>query len=316
MIFKQNKYIILAYTIMLLIIGYSFYQYYDENFSYAKDYYTIKENCYERKNINHQYCKRFMLEYTDKYINTYIEESNPKEKYKRIDAITLTSEIVENTTFSILQFFSPLIILIAFVGTIHSDFSSGIIKNYLLRMKYSDYLKKVGKLILKVSLITPISLIIIFLFSMIFTKFNFDISNVDINLSVYDSWKYNNFIAYGILICLIQFFVNILYCNIGLYCCKKNKNKLIAIIMSYIVFLLTDLFIYIVLYAYIINKMLGFKELTEYFNITGYWFFTSETKIGFIVLISSLLAIISSIFIYYCYKDKEGVINASEIQIT
>ena len=313
---KQNKFIILVYIAMLLIIGYSFFNYYQENFGYAKDYYTIKENCYEKKNVNHKLCKMFMLDKTDKYIKTYIENSNPKKKYEKIDAITLTCEIVENTSFSLLQFFSPLLILIAFVGTIHSDFSSGIIKSYLLRMKYSDYLKKVGKLILKISLITPISLIIIFIFSMLFTKFNFDISSVDKNLSVYEPWKYNNFIFYGIFICLIQFLLNILYCNIGLYCCKKNKNKLIAIIMSYIVFLLTDLFIYIVLYAYIINQMLGFKELTDFFNITGYWFFNIGSKCLFTIIISFILAFASSLYIYYCYKDKEGVINASEIQIT
>ena len=313
---RQNKYIILVYIVMFTLIGFSFFQYYQDYFGYAKDYYTIKDNCYEKKNVNHKYCKRFMLEKTDKYIKAYIENNNPVEKYKKIDAITLTCEIVETTYFDLLQFFSPLLILIAFIGTIHSDFSSGMIKNYLTRMKYSDYLKKVSKLILKISLITPISLIIIFILSMIFTKFNFNTSNVNPNLTVYDAWKYNNFIFYGILICLIQFFVNILYCNIGLYCCRQNKNKLIAIIMGYIIFLLVDLFIYIVLYAYIINQMFGFKELTDYFNITGYWFFNSSTKIGFVVLISSLLAIISSIFIYHFYKNKEAIINASEIQIT
>ena len=313
---RQNKYIILVYIVMFILIGFSFFQYYQDNFSYAKDYYTIKEKCYNKKDVENALCKRFLLEKTDKYINNYIKDNNPVEKYKKIDAITLTCEIVETTYFNLLQFFSPLLILIAFIGTIHSDFSSGIIKNYLLRMKYSDYLKKVGKVIIKISLITPITLLIIFIFSMIFTKFNFDISKVDTTISVYDSWKYNNFLFYGILICLIQFFVNILYCNIGLYCCQQNKNKLIAIIMGYIIFLLVDLFIYIVLYAYIINQMLGFKELTDYFNITGYWFFNSDTKIGFVVLISSLLAIISSVFIYHFYKNKEAIINASEIQIT
>ena len=156
-----------------MLIGFSFFQYYNENFSYSKDYYIIKENCYEKKNINHEYCKKFLLEKTDKYINEYIENVDPVKKYKKIDAITLTSEIVENTFFSTMQFLSPLLILIAFIGTIHSEFSSGMIKNYLMRIKYKNYIKKIGKLTIKVSLITPISLIIIFLLSMIFTKFNF-----------------------------------------------------------------------------------------------------------------------------------------------
>ena len=84
--------------------------------------------------------------------------------------------------------------------------------------------------------------------------------------------------------------------------------------MGYIIFLLVDLFVYIVLYAYIINKTLEFKDLTDYFNITGYWFFNLGSKIGFIVLISLILAIISCIVVYYFYRSKEGVINAIEKQ--
>lgn len=310
---KKNKYILLSFLIVLFIISFSFYQFYKENFSYSKDYYTIKENCYEKKNIHHEYCKMFSKE---EYLKSYIKNNDPKKKYKELDAITLTCSIVETTIFSVLQFFSPLLIIIAIIGTVQPDFSSGIIKNYLLRMDYKKYLSWIKKQIIKISLITPISLLIIFVVSMFITKFNFTIPvSADFNnLSVYEPWKYSHFLLYGVGICVAQFFLNILYCNIGLYCCRKNKNKLVAIIMGYIIFLVIDIFIYVVVYVFIINKILGFRNLTDFFNITGYWFFDNGFSFLYTILISFILQFLSSLFIYIYYKNKEEVIISSENQ--
>ena len=52
MYFKKNKYFIITYILVILIILFSFYQYYDEHFSYSKTYYDIKENCYIKKDVN------------------------------------------------------------------------------------------------------------------------------------------------------------------------------------------------------------------------------------------------------------------------
>ena len=313
MLIKKNKYIILSFFIILLIIGISFFQFYKENFSYAKDYYIIKQNCYEKKNTKHEYCDLFMNE---NYLKSYIKNNDPNKAYKELDAITLTCTIVETTIFSILQFFSPLLIIIALIGTIQTDFSSGMIKNYLLRIDYKQYFKKIKKQIIKISLMTPIALIIVFIISMLITKFNFKIPTTPdfYNLSVYEPWKYSHFLLYGVGICIAQFFLNILYCNIGLYCCRKNKNKLVAIIMGYIMFLIVDIFFYIVIYVLLINKILGFRNLTDFFNITGYWFFDTGPSFLITILISFILQFLSSILIYMYYKNKEEVIISSESQ--
>lgn len=310
---KKNKFIVFSFAIVLFIVLISFLQYYNQNFSYAKDYYIIKENCYEGKNPEHEYCKRFVKE---DYLEMYIKNKDPKIAYEKLDAITLTCSIVETTIFTILQFFSPLLIIIALVGTIHPHFSSGMIKNYLMRMNYKDYRKRIRKQMIKISLITPVALVVIFVISMFITKFNFNIpmSEEFKNLAVYEPWKYSNFILYGLMICLTQFFINLLYCNIGLYSCIKNKNKLVAIIMGYLVFLLVDLFVYVIVYAFIINKILGFNNLTDFFNITGYWFFDFGIKNSYAILISFILLLISSFVINFYYKNKERVIVSNEKQ--
>lgn len=310
---KMYKFFWFSILLMLILIFISFFQFYKENFSYAKAYNIIKESCYEKKNPEHEYCKRFRNE---ENLEKYIIVADPKKRYEKYDAITLTCTIVENTIFNALQYFSPLIIAIAVIGSLHSIFTSGMFENYLLRLDYKKYLKKIYKTVLSSAFIMPASLIIIFVISSIFTGFNFDINNVDKGLAVYGQWKYENFLLYGFLICLLQYLISLLYANISLYCCKKNKNKVVAIIMSYIIFLIVDIVIYVVVYGMLLNNLFGLKEMTDYFNIAGYWFFSSDYKVIIPVLIAFVLQAISFIIVYLEYKKKEQVVLAYEMQVS
>ncbi|MCM1370968.1 MAG: hypothetical protein NC181_03660 [Clostridium sp.] len=309
--FKKNKFIILSFSIILIFTGICFYQFYDENFSYSKDYYIIKENCYEEKNLDHEYCKIYN---NKENLESYININDPVKCYKELDAITLTCSIIETTSFIILQLFSPLLILIAVIGTFHSDFSSGMFKNRLMRINYKKYLGNIFKKVLKISLITPIIIILIFIISSIVTKFNFNIADSVKTFAVYEPWKYSNFFIYGLIVCLVQYLLNIMFCNIGLYCCIKNKNSFVATMMGYIIFILVEIFVYVIVYCYIINKLLGFKELTDYFNISGYWFFDTGPSCIYTVFIAFILALISFIIVYIIYRDKEKVIISYEKQ--
>lgn len=308
---KKYKYLIIACLVMVVIIAISFYQVYQDHFSYEKGYYEIKEKCYEGKDSDHEYCKRFTKK---KYLESYIKINDPKKAHKELDAITLTCDVVENSLFSILQIFSPLVIIFCVVGFFNDDISTGMIKNYLLRQSHKDYLRKSYYYILKCSLLMPISLILIFIISMFITGYNFEVANSTKSISVYSEWKYNNFILYGFIICLIQYFMSLLYAHLGVLACKKNKNKLVSIVMGYIFFLVINISIY-VFYGLVVSKLFGVKGLSDYFNIAGYWFFDNGSKIVFNVLIALILYILSVIIMYLSYKDKEGVILTSEKQM-
>ncbi len=310
---KLNKYFLLSIILTFMLIILSFFQFFHENFSYAKDYYKIKEYCYEEKNPKHEYCKIFK---DKERLDRYIEVSDPKAIFQSYDAITLTCTIVENTLFSTLQYFSPLIIMFAVLGTIHSHFTSGMFENFFLRQNYKKYLRQMYKSVLKVSLIMPMSLILIFVISTFISGFNFDFSNIDTGLAVYNKWKYENFFVYGSIICLTQFFISLLYANISLLCCKKNRNKLVAIIMSYVMFIVVDIILYIVIYAMILNKIFGIKEMTDYFNIAGYWFFIDGSKCFVPLIISIILYVVSFIEVKYSFKSKEQVIVSYEKQVS
>ncbi|MDO5002745.1 MAG: hypothetical protein Q4E39_00755 [bacterium] len=309
--FRKNKSIIFIFVVILSIIFFSFYQYFKDYYSYSKSYYEIKEKCYKKDIKGNKYCSFFSDE---SQLNNYIENNNPKEKFDKLDAITLTCEIVENNLFSILQLLSPMLIIIAIIGTVHAEFNSGMFKNYLMRMNYKQYLKKKIFQLMKIAFILPCSLIIIFVCSCLITKFNFNVDPTVKNIVVYDSWKYKNFIFYGFMICLLQYIMSIVYGCIGLFYSVKNKNPIITSIIAYITFIFEDLIIYIIIYSIIINKVFGLKELTEYFNITGYWFFNQPMNYAILILIAFLIFLCNFIFICYKLSNKEKVVIENEKQ--
>lgn len=318
MLMKKNKYMFFGIVIVLGIVFCSCYSYYQSKFSYVKNYYKIKESCYQSKDQGAAICQEFIIdgEFDEDKVEKYIYSYDPKERLKDLDAITVTCEIVENTFFSNLQIFSPLIILIVVIGTVHSEFSSGNFENYLLRDEYKKYLRKTYKIAPISALLMPLALILVFLFSCMLTKFNFDTSLVSDSLAVYSKWKYEHFILYGFIICIIQFLISLLYANIGLMCVKRNKNLLVAIIMSYLMVILTYIFIYIILYSFILNKLLGFKEMSEYFNIIGYWFFDDNGKFIIVVALSFIFQFISFLILQRTYANKERLVMSYEKQLS
>ena len=52
MYFKKNKYFIIAFVLMLLIIFVAFKNFHQEYFGYVRTYNLIKENCYEGKDLD------------------------------------------------------------------------------------------------------------------------------------------------------------------------------------------------------------------------------------------------------------------------
>jgi len=317
----KNKYLIFVFVVLLFIVGISFYQYYDEYFSYADDYYLIKDNCYNGKNPNHKVCDMFNKndpENIEKHFNWYIKQFDPIKQYKELDAITLTSNIVELTYFDVLQYLSPLLIIMIVVGKFHTEYSHGMFKNYLLRSSYKDYWKKNIKYILKISLITPILLCIVFAISCLVTNFNFEITEQVKEYAVYNDFKYHHYFIYGFIVCLIQYIVNIIYSCLGLIACKHNKSKVVSILLAYISFVVINLFMYLFVYEalnFVFSHFLGITLIWESFILNGYWFFDYGIYNGLTqLLVASIILSVSGIITYLIYKNKEEVIMAYEKQ--
>ncbi len=308
---KKNNILFLMMIVLTLIIGFSIYSYHKEYYGYGKGYDEVKLKCTKDNWKNEEVCKEFS---SYEAIKKFIDNDNPRKKFKKLDAISLTCEVVEHYAYSTLQIFSPFLVIVTLVFLVHKEYESGMFKNYLTRMSYKKYLKTIFKACFKSAMIIPISLILIFIISSFVTSFNFDVPKWIVGSSIYDEWKYENFLLYGTLIVVMQFFLSFSYACLGLIACKKNKNGVVATVMGYLLFLILDLVLYIGVYVYFINKLLGFKGLTDYFSLSGYWFFNGDYNYFLLVLIPFLTSVITFTITYLIYRKKEVMIIENEKQ--
>lgn len=220
---KFNKYMLISILIVVVLIIVSFYNFYKPYYKFINNYNSIKENCYEKKNINHPICQ--LPYYQDESVLKYfIENNDPYKRLNELDLYTVYHSIIENEVYNVLQFLLPLLIMIMVVGTLHQEYSSGMFKNYLTRQNYKSYLKDKYKIVLKSSLLIPISFVVILLISAILTKFNTKIASSVYSIAVYSEFKYNHFFLYFIGFCLITYLMSIFYANIWIIMYKKNKK--------------------------------------------------------------------------------------------
>ncbi len=299
---KKNNLIILAIFISIFIVLISFYQYYRDYYSYGPYYNEIKEKCEKTK--DELICKEF---------STF---ESPKEKLKKLDALTLTYEIVAHHEFQNFPLIEPLIIIILTINNIHSEFSSGMIKNYLTRIHYKDYLKKILKKSLKPALFLPFLFLLTFILSCLITKFNFNMDAEVKGIAVYEPFKYDHFLLYGFVLCIIHFFLGIFYGNIGILFCKKSKSKFITILYAYITYFIFVIILYAGVYALIINKILGISIPHEYFNLLAYWNLDSNNHLIIPCFFSFLFCISSYIILWKSYQRKERVLIENEREIS
>ena len=293
---RKQKTIILAYLITSALVIFSSFWYYKNYYIGMYNYNKINKNCFIEKKLDLEICKNFInedRELDSKLVNRYKKESNPIKTLQKTDV-------------------TPLIIIVVTVLTFHSEISSGFFENILMREEYKKYLKTKLKDIISIALLMPYSILLVFIVACFITNFNFDASSVYKYSAVYDYWKYNNFFFYEIIIMSIQFFISLAYINISFESILKNKNKLISIVVGYIGFIILDIIIYVVIYAIIINKILGYKELSDIFNIAGYWFFDNGPKWILALPISAVVALFSAIYLFSKYKNKEGIISLYE----
>lgn len=312
-IIKLNKISIIVFMLVVFLALLSFFQYFHvyyprERFEY---YNKIKATCLSSKG-NSSICSAFNNE---NEVNEYLHNNNPYDDLKKLDAITLTGEILRNTIFIIIQPLSALLIIIAVIGRNHKELKSGMIRNILIRKEYKKYILEKIKSVALISLIMPLILIIIFIISCIITKFNFtpNIEKIK-NTYVYFEWKYDNYILYSFIVCLVQYLLSFSYGVIGLISCFKNKSTIVSIIISYISAIILSLFVYIVIGVFILNNIFHIDAAVD-LNILGSWYFYENTN--YFIVICNAFFIFLSLLSYFLIstKNKERLVLENEKQV-
>lgn len=299
---RKNWLTVLAFSALIIIFVLGFITYFEEQYHYTPKYYEDVEKC--KKTKDKELCK---------IVNSI---DSPQEKFEKEESRDLYFKIMYDTMERYLPLIAPLIIMLIIIGSFHSDFSSGNIKNILTRENLKEYRKKMYSINLKIALIFPIILITTFIICCFITKFNFNLLPEMKTAAQYDTWNYNNFPIYLLTHCLILSTASIFYGNIALLYLNKTKNKFLAIIFSYLTFFAIDIFLYVIIYALILTNVIGLNISGTYFNIISYWCIYTKTQNYLLTLILLIIYTIISFFVVYkVYSNKERILINNEKEV-
>ncbi|MDD5888411.1 MAG: hypothetical protein PUC82_02860 [bacterium] len=304
----KNK-LIITITILFLLLSVAscFKEIISDYMPTIFEYNTVKENCPGEKAI----CSKFK---SQEELDTYLA-NNPREKF---DTITLASYVVETTTnFGLIAYISPLIMILLVIFQIQDEISSGYIENMLTRTAYKKILKKYILVAAKTALLIPLMYAIILLISALITNFNFtNITTEMIPMPEIDTFKYNHFFAYFLILTSSLYLLHFAYSLIGVFMSFISKNKVICTVLGYIYFIVLDL-ASMVFGSYVIKRIFGFDYgANNYFNLIGhYWFFDDTTSPLILYLVIIGVIFINLSIIYILIGRKEKAIKVYEKQV-
>ncbi len=194
------------------------------------------------------------------------------------------------------EFISILIIVIGSTYYITKYLKNRIILNDITRQKYTTIIKKLFFSSWRYSLLLPIMMAIIFFIICLFVKSQ-NISNIIIDQKT---------ILYFGALCFQAFILSLIYTNISLLISRKEHNFLLAIVKSYILLIVIELFFESVLIK-VIAKFFK-SDNGYYFNIINIYNFLNTDNIFISLFIQLFVLILSFIVLLLFYKNKEKLI--------
>lgn len=244
------------------------------------------------------------------------EEVLQYKEYHNWDTITIFFYVILHGSISNLQLIAPIFIIIVAVWQFNKELKSGYFKNILMRMRYSDYLKKTYLKVLKYSLIFPVFLIFMFVVAYSISG-HFNLEQTLIQERMSSSWldfKFVKIFPQFSCIYLLNFILHsIFWTNIGFIMSKKSRNVFLTIISSFLVYVAIFIFTEIFIGGFFFSGLLGIRNVMDYFSLSNIWLYEGIEYLGLTVLYSLILVISSLIALIFSYKNKEEVIIENEI---
>ena len=223
-----------------------------------------------------------------------------EEKTKR-DTLTTFNEILNDSEYSFIYFLAvPFLIIMSSMYEISKRFKSGEIKNRLTRESYNNYIKDVFKSSYKSILLWPLITMYVLVFSYIISG-TFEVSAETIAFTK-EILSHPALFIFSYLLNTIL--MSIFYINIGLILVLENRNYLVTVIETIMVYYgitLTNTF-------FIISFVLkDFKDSEKYFDFFDMYTYNDRELIPFNLLCLGV-SLISSLLVYLKYKNKEKII--------
>ena len=292
-IFIKNNKVRLIITIILLIwFSLCTIEYKTNKIEQQKNYDEMVDKCKNEEEYQIQ-----------EWCNSYTEGKSVIP-----DTITVYFYIICNSSINYIPWIAPMIIIMISIWNFHKKLHSGYIKNELMRTNYKDCIKEGIIDSLKSAFIFPFVFLFLFLISFMISG-HFNIESFS-QMFVNDIFL-NNIPLLMITYFIVMFLHSIFYINLGLVCCKKNRNILVAILIGYLFFIIIAIISEIFIGAFLL-RFLGLLKYAPIFNLLDIWLFSEYPSLIFIVLYSVSLVIFSFILLIKTYKDEEEVLICIE----
>ncbi len=289
---KKNYLIIISFLILLIPLIFSTTSYLKSQKNIAKKEYEFKEFCSKE-------------DYHGKEYEEYCDELLSKEDIK-IDFYTVYTNVVLYALVDFSLFFF-LFIIIPSVYNTSKYLKNKIILQDATRMSYKKIKSKIFFESYKSIVILPLIVIIGFIISYALSK-TFDPTYAIKYKTIFWTEKtVSNPIVFMFLYLCNVIFNCTLYINISLIIVRKHHNYFVAVILSFLTYVAFEAFLEIGIYAILFNSILK-SSAGVIFNIMNAISFNDKVGVFPLLSVTLSFAIISSIIVYFKYKDKELLI--------
>lgn len=226
---------------------------------------------------------------------------NENEEKPKRDTLTTFDEILNDSEYSFIYFLAvPFLIIMSSMYEVSKRFKSGEIKNRLTRESYNNYIKDVFKSSYKIVILWPLITIYVLAFSYLISG-TFTVSTETIAFT-------KEILSHPVLFIfsylLNTILMSIFYINIGLFLVPENRNYLVTVIetaMVYFGITLTNTFFII---SFVLKNI---KNGEKYFDFFDMYTYRDRELIPFNLLCLGV-AFISSLVVYLKYRNKEKIV--------
>ena len=309
-LYFSSKVSLIMYIILILYYAFFWYnvliihdgkrnQQWNKEHYYACTNYLSTDVISEKENIISKYNYLGINDEICKNITQYDTLSD--------SAFNTFSEFFAEENF-LFPFFIPVIVLLPFIYLISKELKNKMVKNYILRNKYNEYIEYIFKTAYKNIFTVPVIVLITFLISYILSDGNIN-PKADIGMHyILPNISFLNNPLF-IPIYILTLFLGVgLYINIGLIILSKNKNFIVSILESELVIFLVWAFVFIIFGN--IFKHIGVNPSN--FNLLSIYEWGEINNMYLYFALNLLLFILSYFVAKYSFKNKEKLILMCE----
>ena len=238
---------------------------------------------------------------TDPTNEICLAKINENEEKPKRDTLTTFNEILNDSEDSFIYFLAvPFLIIMSSMYEISKRFKSGEIKNRLTRESYNNYIKDVFKSTYKSVILWPLITIYVLAFSYLISG-TFTISTETIAFT-------KEILSHPVLFIfsylLNTILMSIFYINIGLFLVPENRNYLVTVIETAMVYFGITLTNTVFIISFVLKNI---KNAENYFDFFDMYTYRDRELIPFNLLCLGV-AFISSLVVYLKYRNKEKIV--------